>query len=81
VTGRRHTIHKVFSGHGDARQLVVLGSAAMTFTDGRTKSASFAAHLILTSQESAAGAAVRLSYMEAYLVCWAFPLVPLATLR
>lgn len=45
----------------------------MTFTDGKTKSASFFAHLILTAQEISTDTGIRLSYMEAFLVCLPFP--------
>ncbi|CAL5873685.1 uncharacterized protein PFLUO_LOCUS7967 [Penicillium psychrofluorescens] len=65
VTARKHTLSKVFAGHGDTEELVLFGSVRMNFSEAESKDAAFVAHVKLGSSGSSA-AQPRISSMEVY---------------
>ncbi|KAJ5810315.1 uncharacterized protein N7503_002533 [Penicillium pulvis] len=62
VTLRRHTLSKVFAGHGDEEELALFGTVRMTFVKGESQDSEFVAHVKLGSESSTSQP--RISSME-----------------
>ncbi|KAF7133926.1 hypothetical protein CNMCM5793_005392 [Aspergillus hiratsukae] len=69
VTSRKHTLSKVFSGHGDkdTEELVLFGSVRMTLSKGESHDSAFVAHIKLKSSAFSA-IQPRISSMEVYAI-------------
>ncbi|KAJ5532320.1 hypothetical protein N7494_008872 [Penicillium frequentans] len=67
VTSRRHTLSKVFAGHGDKEELAVFGTVRMTFAKRQSQDSEFVAHVKLESSGSSA-TQPRISSMEVYAI-------------
>ncbi|KAJ6017889.1 hypothetical protein N7451_001268 [Penicillium sp. IBT 35674x] len=67
VTSRKHTISKVFPGHGDKEELALFGTVRMTFAKGESQDSEFVALVKLGSSESSA-TQPRISSMEVYAI-------------